>query len=276
MTVFIEYVLIDNFVIDYMLLKATFAVTGYPYSKGRLFLCAFLGSIFALFYPLLPISGVLLSAIKILFGMILVLIPAKLKSIKRYYIMLAVFLLLTFLLGGAIMGTYLLFGVKNSSEFLVTTVFIPAYLLIKCIVNVVKSLYKQKDVKALQRTVEICFGDLKLKGIGFFDTGNGLFDGENPVIVCSKNFAKQIFCRVDLLKCAKQLAFKTVSGESKMLSFSLDNIVIYNEDKVNIFSNVTLCVAKGGVGVGYDVILHPALMEDDYDKCDNKQIKKVS
>ena len=71
MKVYIEYVLIDNFVIDYLLLKATFAVTGYPYSKGRLFLCAFLGSLFALLYPLIPVGEPFITISKILFGLFL-------------------------------------------------------------------------------------------------------------------------------------------------------------------------------------------------------------
>ena len=53
MIVYIEYVLIDNFIIDYLMLKATFNLTGMPVKKRRLFLCAFLGAAIALMYPLM-------------------------------------------------------------------------------------------------------------------------------------------------------------------------------------------------------------------------------
>ena len=55
-----------------------------------------------------------------------------------------------------------------------------------------------------------------------------------------------------------------------------DSIVIYNQEKPNIFNNVAIGVSKNGVGVGYDLILHPALMEKNYDSNVDKEIKKVS
>jgi len=276
MTVFIEYVLIDNFVIDYMILKATFLITGFPCSKGRLFLCAFLGSLFALFYPMLKIGTILLTVIKILFGMLLVLLAVKKISLKRYYVTALIFILLTFLTGGAIIGLSSIFGVSLGSEFLISTIIFIVALTMKLLTKIIKYVYRQKNVKAFTYRVGIEIGANKIDCVGFLDTGNGLYDGESPVIVCDKKFIKNFNLDVKALKNIKELDFQTVDGKSRMISLKTDKVLIYNGDKLNIFNNVTLCVAKGGVGTGYDVILHPELLEDRYDNSTNQQTEKVS
>ena len=56
MTVYIEYVLIDNFIIDYLLLKTSLALSGVMVKRARLFFCAFLGAGFALLLPVISVS----------------------------------------------------------------------------------------------------------------------------------------------------------------------------------------------------------------------------
>ncbi|MBP5466574.1 MAG: sigma-E processing peptidase SpoIIGA, partial [Clostridia bacterium] len=53
MTVYVEYVLIDNFFIDLMLFNTAFKITGQKVSRMRLILCSAFGAAFAFFYPLI-------------------------------------------------------------------------------------------------------------------------------------------------------------------------------------------------------------------------------
>ena len=82
MTVYIEYVLIDNFVIDYLLLKTTFSLARAKVKRGRLAVCATLGAAISLFYPL--IEGVLAVSIPLKFcvGLLLVSLARKHQSLK--------------------------------------------------------------------------------------------------------------------------------------------------------------------------------------------------
>ena len=66
MTVYIEYAILDNFVIDWILLKATLSLTGRTAKKGRLFICSFIGAIFALITPLVYFNLVLSFFVKVL------------------------------------------------------------------------------------------------------------------------------------------------------------------------------------------------------------------
>ena len=101
MTVYIEYVLIDNLVIDFLLLKATFALTSIDYKRGRLFLCAFLGAIIALIYPLIHIK-IVSTLIKVLSGFLLTALAVKYKNKKSYFINTAIFFTFTFLIVDAL------------------------------------------------------------------------------------------------------------------------------------------------------------------------------
>jgi stage II sporulation protein GA (sporulation sigma-E factor processing peptidase) len=274
MTVYIEYVLIDNFVIDYLLLKATFALTGMPVREGRLFFCAFLGAVQALLFPLLIFSPVITVAIKLLMGLLLVLLSTNYKTFKSFYVNACVFFFYTFLTGGAIMGVFSILGLDYSSEISIALMFLPVYILSRFCLGVIKHLYRKKDVKALIVDIEMTAGGVTVKNKGFFDTGNGLYDGFNPVIVCEKRLAEQFIVKSLGRIKLKDLTVTTVTGDSVKKAFILEQLKIYNGDKWNIYYNVSVVITPK-VGDGFGVILHPSLMEVIDDKKSIFEIEKV-
>lgn len=277
MTVYIEYVLIDNFVIDYLLLKATFALTGKTARRGRLLFCAFLGALFALLYPLIIKNTIIVTVAKLLFGLLLVYFSASFDSVKSFYLHAAIFYGYTFLTGGAVMGIFSLFNLPYSSEYSIALMFVPVYFILRALSEVVRYVYKKKDVVSLVREVELTANGVTVKGRGFYDTGNGLYDGDAPVIVCGKAFAKKFLDGGMKNLTLKKISVKTVAGVSEKIAFRLKEIKIYNEDESHIYTNVTLCVTSEGFEDGYDVILHPALMgrvENESERIE--KTKKVS
>lgn len=117
-------------------------------------------------------------------------------------------------------------------------------------------------------------GEKSVKARGFFDTGNGAYYKNSPVIFCSKKLVKTFFDNPLLLN-PFYIEVETISGTNKKFSFNLDKIEIYYGDKLNIFNNVALCVIDSGVDGLCDIILHPALMEKK-DENPIIQIEKVS
>lgn len=275
MTVYIEYVLIDNFIIDYLLLKATFSTTGIAVKKSRLFLCALFGGIVALLFPLLENFYLLQTLLKILSGLLIVLLAVKSKSIRGYVINTTVFFSYTFITGGAILGVYNLLGINYSTEFSVVTIVIPVYFLLKGFICVVKYLYRRKDIASLKTKVQMVFRGREIVASGFYDTGNGVYDGDSPVIFCEKGAFFRLIGDA-LLECKlKKIPINTVSGQVENFAVKLDVLKIYNKDEPNIYNNVTLCAVKS-VGEGYEVILHPALMENSNEVESVFKIKKIS
>lgn len=258
MTVYIEYVLIDNFVIDYFLLSAAFTVTGKRDKAVKRVLAALSGAVFALVYPLIAELGAITVIIKIVMGLILVFLAAGYSSVKDYYINAAVFFALTFFVGGAITGLFSVFNLNYSSETAIAFMTVPVYLLIKVLKGVVKYFFTRAGEEKNCYDCEITFKGNVLRLKGFMDTGNSLYDGDSPVIVCNKKTALKIMGRN--FPELKYISMNTAAGKSRILSFKVDEIKIFISGKANIFNNITVA-ATVNAGLGYDLILHPALKE---------------
>lgn len=273
MQVYIEYVLIDNLVIDYLLLKAATGITATKTSFKRLVLSAILGAVVALVYPLLESVPLFSVLIKVLSGLIMVIISVDAKTFRAYYVNALVFFCLTFLTGGAIIGVFTLFNINYSDEISIAFMILPAYILIKGITSLIKHLYRQKDVMRFVYDVEVKVKERSVKLKGFMDTGNGVYDGDSPVIVVNKRTAAEILGNFHGTNL-KRIKVRTVSGMRENLAFEIDSVKIYLGDKVNIHNRVTVCVSPTEIGDGYDVILHPALMESSDDR-DIEETEKV-
>ena len=276
MTVYIEYVIIDNVIIDYLLLKATFIIVGETYKKIRLIAVAFLGAFIALVYPLIEHVTLISVVVKVLSGILLCLISTSYRSKRSFYVSTIIFFTLTFLTGGTIIGLLNIMGIEHQNEICVAIVFVPAYLVIKSVTSIIKSLYKNKEVRAFVYKVDLVFDKKTVTVSGFLDTGNALFDGESPVIICGKGLFFRLLGDNILSKKLKRISINTVNGKTQNLSFKLDQIVIYLGQSVNINSNVTIALSHNAIGDGYDIILHPALVKGEVNNEDDFKAKKIS
>ncbi len=259
MTVYVEYVLIDNFVIDFLLLKAALSVCGISAKKGRLFLSAAVGAAIALVYPALNLHPAILIPLKIAAGLLIVLLSAKFGRVKDFCIVSALFFAFTALLGGAIFGIYSLFGLDYTKELSAALIILPAYIVIKAARETVRFIYRRKEVVSLQYPVKITVAGVTVEATAFLDTGNNLYDGDNPVVLVSSSLAQKFFDGGRKF-AIKKLPVTTVGGTLFLPSFTADKITIEREGKEPLeYSGVTLCAAKSGFGTGTDVILSPAL-----------------
>ena len=276
MTVYVEYVLINNFIIDYLMLKATFVLTGITPSRRRLLFCAFLGAVVALSYPLLCQIKILEFLYKLFSGLLIVLLSSKRWTLRSYFINTAVFFCYTFLLGGAITGVFNLLSISTDYEFLSAFIAAIVYVFYRAFGSIVNYIYRQKEIRSLIYDVEIQIAQKREKCKGFLDTGNLVYYQNRPVVVCDVSFAKRFigenFNKIKL----KKIYLSTVNGSSENIAIDVDEIVIYISDKPNIFKNVTLAVAAGSVGDGYDLILHPFLIKEYDNEKGNVMVEKVS
>lgn len=275
MTAYIEYLLIDNLIIDYLLLKATFSTTGLSVKKGRLFLSAVIGTAFAFLLPLLNFNKIIVALIKVAVGFLLPLVAGDYKTKKSYYINVLLFFVYTFLTGGIILGVLNLFNLPTATEVCVATVVLPVYLSIKGVVKVVKFLYRRKDVASLSYNTEIYVNGKSVKGVGFLDTGNGVYDGECPVIFCHKDLAQKFFDK-GVVPVFKKITLSTIDGITQKTAFTAQKLVIYTGDKNNIYNNVTVCITSDGYDGLYEIILHSSFWEGNYAKQPIVKDKKVS
>ncbi len=275
MTVYIEYVIIDNVIIDYLLLKATFVFTGFSSRRCRLFLCAFLGSIIALVFPLVEINDIILSSLKIMSGLLILLLANSYKSFNAFFRCAIVFFLLTFVSGGAVTGLYNLLGISLGTESVVASVILPVYLVLKLLSKTIIYLCKRVNVVKFCYDVELTHNGKSIKAKGFLDTGNNLYDKENAVILCSSDFAKEFLGDSIVKTKFNKIRLNTVAGEKTNLCFKLDKFVLYINQKEHIFNYITTCIADFD-STEYQIILHPALLKEQNGIESDKFFQKIS
>ena len=114
MTVYVEYVIIDNFIFDYILLLLTFKSNGAEPPKKRLFLSALFGTVFAVIFPFLKFHQLVLLFLKIVLATSMVAIASNFNCFKQYLKKLLKFVTLTFVFGGIIYGGLSIVGIKYS------------------------------------------------------------------------------------------------------------------------------------------------------------------
>lgn len=262
MVVFIEYVLIDNFFIDYMLLKTTFLIMNLPVKKIRLVFASVLGAGFSLLFPIINLTSVLNLTLKLLVGLLLVLISYKYITFRSFYVSVLVFMTLTFLTGGAIVGVFNLIGIDYSSEISIAIMFLPVYVILKLGASVIKYIYVKRHAVNYNYDVYITALNNTVNAQGFLDTGNFLYDGFSPVIVISKRLFNLLLKDGNFIGIRKK-EISTVNGTQEKISFKCDNLVIKGGGQENIFNNVTVVVTENINIDGVDVLLHPSLMEGE-------------
>ena len=266
---YIEYAVIDNLVINSILLYLTALTLKVRTSKLRIFLSALFGTVVAILVPLFTLETGYLTLIKTLLLIVMTLILGDYVHAKCFVLTAITLLFYTFLFGGVIIACFYLAGVDyrvyfslNYDSFMpvgisVLIVFITSKILIKAI----NYLVKERNLKPFTRRCALVVGKRKIVTIGFIDSGNMLYGGitSSPVIVLSKKLFDRVY-ELGVKECFSGLTALTVSGKTDLKLYTIDKLLIYNGEKVNIFNNVLIaCAENGNFNDGFDVLLHPSL-----------------
>ncbi|MBQ3158141.1 MAG: sigma-E processing peptidase SpoIIGA, partial [Clostridia bacterium] len=110
MNIYIEYIIIDNLIINSLILLCVKNTMKLKVRGWRLLLSASIGTAVAVLLPLFNISQLMQLPLKIVLGVIMVLVLSSYLKFKEFAISFVLFILYTILLAGASMVTLLTFG----------------------------------------------------------------------------------------------------------------------------------------------------------------------
>ena len=110
MEVYVECVLLENLLIDYMLVSGAGLIARKRNSRLRCAVSATFGGIFSVRFPIFGLDGVIAFLLKIAAGVIMLFIAFDFKNFGEVVYCFLFFLLLTYASGGAIIGGCILFG----------------------------------------------------------------------------------------------------------------------------------------------------------------------
>lgn len=286
MELYVEYVIIDNLVINTLILLCTKATMKLRSKFYQLFLSALVGTVFAVCSPLFGLQNIVLLPMKFALAFIMILILAPFNSVKDFFLSFVFFVLYTLLLGGACVATLLLFG--TSIEKLsaggydmavpVGVILLIVSLYVSVIIAIARYVSERKSISPFIREVELVINKRVLKFNAFIDSGNKLIDKKSglPVIILSVKLLEKYFEKEDIenlllhqgrvknsiFKGVHSISYSTISGESKkMVVFEADSICIKNQQGEYITNKFMVGVTfqTFNDSVKYDMLLNPAL-----------------
>lgn len=255
MTVYVEYVLINNFIIDYVLLYLSQLLAKKHVKKTSTLIASFIGAIISLVYPLVEKYFILSILLKICTGMLLVAVSAKFNGIKEYFSILALFFLLSISIGGALYGASIALKVPNDSEIFTAITFVPVLVIGFAVKGIICGAKNKQELKNYYCVAEIFVKTTSVKATAFIDSGNKLKKDGKPVVIVSKNLAKKLLSDCTAIKSITTLEYSTIMGTSTMPTFIANKIEIYIEKDKHIIESIIVGINNGKSQVGYEIIL---------------------
>ena len=254
MNVYVEYVVMDNFVIDSLLLWAVALTLRIQYKWWRIALGGAVGAICAVFSVF--VSGVWLYLLKTACLLLMCVVAVGFGKKLFWHILLT--LAYTFVLGGAIVGLFNLFKIDyldGSGQFYQMKVPLFVYVLAIALVaflcySIVIYVKNAKKVTPYRVKVQIEL-DKSYVVDGFCDSGNSLrYDGI-PVCFVTKSFKgfKEFFVRQTLLGKVVEIDVSTVAGVQKVVA--VEGTIIFNGEHKKVY----LALPKEKCQTEYNVLL---------------------
>ena len=296
MIVYAEYVFLENFIMNYIILSLTGKFAKYHNKQIMLILGAAFGALYAfvIFFPSLHFLFSVL--MKLACSMIIIIVAFTPYKFKDFFRLIGIFYLITLIFGGA--GFALFYftsfngivsnGIFYTSSITVKNIFISCgvgYILIKfCWEYIQRQSSKEKIV------MDICIDINKEKIIlkGLVDTGNSLTDpiSKYPVIIVEYNKIEEIFPKevkeiftnnhlfsmdkifeninenhwITRLRIIPYQALGTENG--MLIGFKPDNVLIYNEQYHKDIQDIIVAIYNKKLSKygDYAALLHPDII----------------
>lgn len=273
MEVYIEYVILDNFSVDLLLLLLTCRIMRFPIVKWRIALSGLVGTVFALLSPCLKLSGAVLFPIKTAMGLAVYWIGCGRK--RKNLSGLTVFFAVTFLFGGVCLGVFELFQVSfyEGTELRyggipIGFVIVPILLAWSACERLTRLIRKKRDVSPFIRTVRVTYRGRECDLRAFVDSGNRLYRNSDPVCVIDYR-GVSLLLGSDVIglfaggRGCDYITLQSFNGkQTRLLSFYADKLDILDRDEPKSWTCVCFAVVMKDFGdvEPYDVLLNPALI----------------
>lgn len=281
MEVYIEFVILDNLIINYILLNLVNVTLKLNAKKSLMLLSSAIGMVVAIFLPLITLNNIILFLIKIMLGLLMVVIIKKPKNLKTYFISFGLFLTYTFILGGMCFGVMFMLNVKTSFSGVILNNFeIPVSLFIllgliylKLMLKLIKAVRHKFTFNNFYYDVKVTNNNVSLYLNGFLDSGNQIeCDGTGVMVINYASFLK-LYPNIDYqklimgnlkncgLKNAKFINVGSAANAGKMLIFNVDELEVITNNKTVKLSNAKLGLSKSRFNSDFDCLLSPVAIK---------------
>lgn len=239
--IYIDELIILNFIIDFLILKTTSSILKLNTKTSRLIISSIVGEI-SLLYLFINFNNIELTLFKLLIGVIMNLISFGYINLKDFIKNLLYFYMFSFFLGGTLYYLKIESLVKYKYYLL----------LIPIIMNILKKLtYNLKDIIKLRHKVTIYLKNGSVLYLnGYMDTGNTLVEPytNKNVIIINKDIKEKFFL----------VPFKTIENSSLLKCFKPKKVYI---DGIGERNDIVVGVTNKKFN-GFNCLLNYNLMEE--------------
>lgn len=265
--IYADILIVINIIVNYLLLRATAAITGCNFKPTRFLLSACAGGIFSLIIFVDNITFISNLAIKTVFLSAMVLIAFGAKSLKTFLKCCGAFFLANFAFAGIMLGFTVALSpnaaiYKNGvvyfdiNIFTLTVTSVICYAVLNLISRFTKSRIPQKNIFPIR----ITYGGKTVEGKALFDTGNTLCDcfSGKPAIITEKDFISLLCENTEItdMKNFRLIPFTTIKNGGALPAFLADKAAVMDKGKWIEADNVYIAVTeKKIISGGYSALL---------------------
>lgn len=202
MTVYLDIIFLENFILNFIILYAESLVIKEKVKYLKLMLSSLLGAFYVIIYYLINFQSKWNIIFKIILSVVMVYISFMPKSFKEFIKQITFFYLVSFVFGGAALGVIYMVNVGKISikngiivgNYTLKTIFIGvilAFIIITAAFKFIKNKISKKDLFC---DIEIRINQSKINVKAIIDTGNFLKEPITniPVIVVEKDILKNV------------------------------------------------------------------------------------
>lgn len=286
MLVYIEYVLIDNIVITYMLLVLTSKSVGINVTRLKMFVISFISSIATIILPILNLNLTLCIIYKIFLAIIIILLLNSLRCLHQIITSFFAFITFTFVFGGLIYAIFDVFqfdyNVSNililGFEIPISTIVLPIYVYFIVVKKFIKYFKNKQILNEVEYVIKIKINNEVWTFKCMVDSGNSLIDPlfKLPISIISgdklnlkRNYSDKFnYAWGENCECNKSIlsepnhkvSISTINGNSEIAVYRLNNVNLYKGGKlINVLSPFMVGISDEKIGK-YDCLLNPRIL----------------
>lgn len=270
MVVYVEYALIQNFLLDGALLYLSLKGARVAFQRRNLLFAAFLGAVFAIVYPLLVLPEFLKTVLKFAVGALLCLLAfGRVKSKNewgRYALSCFFFYLFTFIFGGFLTALFK----KGISPVYTVPVFA---FLTPIFVKAIAFFYQKRAVEKHVYDCCIAYNKRSVRILGFLDSGNFARHKNVPVCFVSPELIYELWGEEILEKgrgqVCDEMSVATIAGEKKQKLYKGELQMQTKEGKFTL-KEVYFSPSANMLSRGYKLLLNSRIFEEN----EQSEVKK--
>lgn len=227
MVIYLDYIFIENFLIDYILLKETSSIARKNVKYINIVISALIAAIYITIMLYFKIQLFNYLICKVLLIIVIIYISFKPKTVKEYLKLITIFFLMSVINVGTITVLTNILNLQKGSGIINIIVYITSFVLSRYFTGYMWKIYKSKiKNEELIYKVIINIGDKKYIYKAFLDTGNNVFSYTYNLPVLFAELVEEDM--LNALENKEKFVIKTMtlSQVTNKTAYILDNVEI--------------------------------------------------